>query len=142
MRRLMIIGLLALTSMGYSCCGAASDDDFSLDYDVEKETEFYAFVSLSMPKNTLKEISNHLEKIGGVFVFRGLPGGSFANFVSEVAGLRDLEINANISIDPDLFEDYGVEVVPTFVYVKEDDFKKIVGNVSVPWALREMGVEL
>ena len=135
------MGLLALSSLCYGCCGA-SDDDFSLNFDIEKETEFYAFVSLSMPKNTLKEISNHIEKIGGTFVFRGLPGGSFANFVGEVAGLRALDINTNITIDPDLFEDYGVEVVPTFVYVKDDAFEKIVGNVSVLWVFREMGVEL
>ena len=113
-----------------------------------------------MPKNTLKEISKHLEKIGGVFVFRGLPGGSFTDFVQEIAVLRSLDINANIQIDPDLFEDYGVEVVPTFVYLPpkkseaigraealsrafEDtpypEYKKIVGNVSVPWALKRDG---
>jgi conjugal transfer pilus assembly protein TrbC len=138
----MIIGLLALTSMGYSCCGAASDDDFSLDYDVEKESEFYAFVSLSMPKNTLKEISNHLEKIGGIFVFRGLPKGSFSEFLKEVAILRELGINANIMIDPDLFEENDINAVPAFVYVDADEAKqKIVGNVSVPFVLREMGVK-
>lgn len=162
MRRLILMGLLALGSFCYGCCGA-SNDDFSLDSDVEKETEFYAFISMSIPKTTLKEISDHLERIGGVFVLRGLPGGSFTDFVQEVAVLRSMDINANIQIDPDLFEDYSVAVVPTFVYLppkksgaigraeelsrgSEDthytEYKKIVGNVSVPWALREMGVEL
>ena len=163
MRRLMILGLLALTSLGYSCCGD-SGEGFPLDYKIENEPEFYVFVSLSMPKSTLKEISNHIEKIGGTFVFRGFPKGSFSEFLKEVVALRALDINAHITIDPDLFEDYSVTAVPTFVYLpspkkseaigraeelsraSEDtpslEYKKVVGNVSVPWALREMGVEL
>lgn len=139
MRKLILMGLLALGSYCYGCCGAK---DLDMDFQPEKETEFYAFVSMSMPKATLKEISEHLECSGGTFVLRGFPGGSMTNFIQEIAVLRSMDINANIQIDPDLFEDYGVEVVPTFVYVKDDDFKKIVGNVSVPWALREMGAEL
>ena len=116
-----------------------------------------------MPKSTLKEISNHIEKIGGTFVFRGFPKGSFSEFLKEVVALRALDINAHITINPDLFEDYSVTVVPTFVYLppskaseafgraevrssaSEDtpslEYKKIVGNVSVPWALREMGAQ-
>ena len=160
MRRLILMGVLALGSYCYGCCGAKNLD---MDFQPEKETEFYAFVSMSMPKATLKEISEHLEHVGGSFVLRGLPGGSFTDFVQEVAILRSMDINANIQIDPDLFEDYSVTAVPTFVYLPpkkseaigrvevlkrafEDapypEYKKIVGNVSVPWALREMGVEL
>ena len=156
MRKLILMGLLALGSYcyGYGCCGA---EDLDLDVQPEKETEFYAFVSMSMPKATLKEISEHLERIGGSFVLRGLPGGSFTDFIQEVAVLRRMDINAKIQIDPDLFEDYSVTAVPTFVYLPpknsealkrafEDtpypEYKKIVGNVSVPWALRKMGVEL
>jgi len=147
MRKLILMGLLALGSYcyGYGCCGA---EDLDMDFQPEKETEFYAFVSMSMPKATLKEISEHLERIGGSFVLRGLPGGSFTDFIQEVSTLRRMDIKANIQINPDLFEDYSVTAVPTFVYLPPKkneeipEYKKIVGNVSVPWALREMGVEL
>lgn len=156
MRRLMLMGLLALGSMCYGCCGA---EDLDIDFQTEKETEFFACISMSMPKTALKEISKHLERIGGSFVLRGLPGGSFNEFILMVQELRSMDINANIQIDPDLFEECNVEEVPTFIYFPPskaseassaemlsrafDDtsypkYKKIVGNVSVPWALREM----
>ena len=101
----------------------------------------------------------HLESIGGSFVLRGLSGGSFNEFILMVQDLRSMDINADIQIDPDLFEECNVEEVPTFIYFPplkpseassaemlsrafEDTsypkYKKIVGNVSVPWVLREM----
>jgi conjugal transfer pilus assembly protein TrbC len=135
------MGLLAISigNVCYGCCGA---DELDIDFSVEKDEKLYVFVSMSIPENTLKEISQHIEPIGGSFVFRGLPGGSFPAFTKRVSELRKVGISADLQIDPDLFEDYQVEAVPTFVYVKDDDHKKIVGNVSVPWALREMGVSI
>lgn len=153
----LIALLLALFSFlspqleGYCSAGA----DIAMEEILENEIDFYAFVSFSIPETTLKEISNHLERIGGSFVFRGMPNGSFKDFILKVKELRDKGILANALVDPDLFNEYGVTVVPTFLYIpppkaseafREDTsspkYKKIVGNVSVPWALREMGVEL
>lgn len=137
MRRLILLSLLLLGSICYGCCGA---QDLDMDFPVEKEEKLYAFVSMSMPENTLKEISQHVEPMGGSFVLRGFPGGTATEFAKKLIELRSIGIKADFQIDPDLFEDFQVEAVPTFVYVKGDAHKKIVGNVSVPWALREMGV--
>lgn len=164
MRGLIVITFAFLSIFSGSkalnaCCG--SSDAFEMDDRSLEEEEFYAFVSFSIPESSLKEISKHLERIGGSFVFRGMPNGSFNAFILKVKELREKDILAPILVDPDLFNEYAVTEVPTFVYLLpsreilsaeelsrafEDTsypkYKKIVGNVSVPFVLREMGVEL
>ena len=153
----MLMGILAISigNVCYGCCGI-EDRDFS----PEKETSFFVCISMSMPKTTLKEISDYLERIGGSFVLQGLLGGSFNQFILMIQDLRSSGINANIQIDPDLFEECNVKEVPTFIYFPPSEaseassaemlsrafegtsypkYKKIVGNVSVRWAFREMG---
>lgn len=137
----------------HACC--LKDE---VDFSVEKEPEFFAFVSLSIPETTLKQMSKELERIGGSFVFRGMPNDSFSDFIKKVLQFREQGILAPILVDPDAFTQYNVTEVPTFVYLppsietlsakelsrdSEDTsypkYKKIVGNVSIPYALDKMG---
>jgi conjugal transfer pilus assembly protein TrbC len=129
-----------------------------LNFSVEKEPEFFAFVSLSIPETTLKQMSKELERIEGAFVFRGMPNDSFSDFIKKVMHFREQGILAPILVDPDAFTQYNVTEVPTFVYLppsretlsakelsraSEDTsypkYKKIVGNVSISYALEKMG---
>ena len=137
----------------HACC---LEDE--VDFSVEKEPEFFAFVSLSITETTLKQMSKELERIGGAFVFRGMPNDSFSDFIKKVLHFREQGILAPILVDPDAFSEYNVTEVPTFVYLPpstetlsaeelsrafEDmsypKYKKIVGNVSIPYALDKMG---
>lgn len=161
MRR-VTLNIFIISSIASLCYGCCRSEDFDLEGEIpSQETRFFACISMSMPNTTIKEISNHLESIGGSFVLRGFPGNSFNEFILKVQQLRSMGINANIQIDPDLFDECDVEVVPTFLYfphhkksealsaealsrASEDTsylkYKKVVGNVSVPWVLREIGV--
>ena len=137
MHRLILLLLVALTSsygFAESCCGRDGDADFT----IEDEPTFLAFVSLSIPEASLKEMSKHLEKIGGQFVFRGLPNNSFEDFLKKVMDFREKGILAPIIVDPESFDEYNVEVVPTFVLTQEEGFEKVIGNVSIPYVLEIM----
>lgn len=112
----------------------------------------YIFVSTSMPKSLLKAYLREANKYGGVLVFKGLPQGSFKELTKLVIDLTgskgDLQdIAANIQIDDEAYERFGVVSVPTIVLVKEDDyhpnqryilkFDKMVGNVGIKYSLKE-----
>jgi conjugal transfer pilus assembly protein TrbC len=155
MRGVIFIVFTLFTSFRslYACC---LED--GTDFAIEKEPEFFAFVSLSIPETTLKQMSKELERIGGSFVFRGMPNDSFNEFIKKVMHFRELGILAPILVDPDAFAEYSVTEVPTFVYLPPSEeilsaeelsrasedtsypkYKKIVGNVSIPYALEKMG---
>ena len=156
MRRVIFTIFACLISVQslHACCST----DEGIDFSIEKEPEFFAFVSLNIPETTLKQMSKELERIGGAFVFRGMPNDSFSDFIKKVMRFREQGILAPILVDPDAFAEYNVTEVPTFVYLppstetlsaeelsraSEDTsypkYKKIVGNASIPYALEKMG---
>lgn len=121
------------------CCDRDFDEAY-IQYAQKEEPTLLAFVSLSIPESSLKEMSKHLEKIGGQFIFRGMPKGSFEEFLKVVMDFREKGILVPILVDPESFEEYGVTEVPTFVYVEGENFKKVVGNVSIPYALKNLKI--
>lgn len=140
MHRLIQTLLLTTTlSLGFAetCCGRGFDEVHT-QFSLEEERLFLAFVSLSIPEASLQDMSKHLEQVGGQFIFRGMPKGSFEGFLKLVMDFREKGILAPILIDPESFEEYGVTEVPTFVYVEGEKFKKVVGNVSVPYAFEKL----
>lgn len=158
MLRLIMLLLFITSSYGFTedCCGRGLDTDHAHEMQGE-EASFLAFVSLSIPEASLKEMSKHLERIGGQFVFRGLPNNSFEDFLKVVMDFREKGIFAPILVDPESFEEYGVTEVPTFVLsspsreilnaeglsraseaMLNEKHKKVVGNVSIPYALEIM----
>ena len=94
------------------------------------------FISFSVPLESWKDWSESLEKTGGIFVIRGLPGNSFRLFSEKVMELKKAGVNAPISIDPELYEEYEVKAVPTVVRVKGEEYDKISGNVHLEAALK------
>ena len=109
-----------------------------------------AFVSLSMPKEALRQTLIDMGKAGGIVVFRGFPGnsmGAFKTRLAEAVG-NDLQPH-NVGIDPRLFEAFGVTAVPTYVAEPQrfalcgslnctgtvPDFDVLRGNVPVSYAL-------
>ena len=111
-----------------------------------------AFVSFSMPDDSLKAILNQVDMAGGTVVLRGLVNDSFKDTAATVAKLvedskrRGRERgsgpgqgNDNLpgfSVDPKLFTKYAITAVPTFVVTEGDRFDKIGGNMNLAAALQ------
>jgi len=93
------------------------------------------FISFSMPIETLLELSLQLQRVGGAFVIRGLPGNSFKLLSEKILELRERGSNIPILIDPKAFETHNVEHVPTFVLFDGNKFDKIAGNISIEHVL-------
>lgn len=89
------------------------------------------FMSFSVPLESWKDWSYSLEKMEGVFVLRGLPGNSFQAFAQKIKELRNAGVNAPISIDPEAYEKYGIEVVPSIVIIEGEQYDKISGNIRM-----------
>lgn len=97
----------------------------------EKRQEgFYIFVSLSMPKSLLEAYDKLAKQIGAKLVMRGFKNNSFketVQFTKEMA----------IQVDPVSFKKFGITYVPSFVLSNNNQFDKLVGNVSIKYALEQ-----
>ncbi|MCB1115020.1 MAG: type-F conjugative transfer system pilin assembly protein TrbC [Chlamydiia bacterium] len=100
-------------------------------YSQEEEESLKMCISFSMPEEALLFFSKELEYYGGSFVFRGIPNNSFPEFFKQIKRLRDLGLQAPISIDPDLFEKFSIDGVPTLLLMSEEGVDRLVGNVPI-----------
>jgi hypothetical protein len=90
------------------------------------------FVSSSMPITTLRTYAGQLEKVGGVMAFRGMPGGltkvgPMAKLSAEILridpgceGPACTMRNVQLIVDPLLFRQHGVNVVPALGLIPGD----------------------
>lgn len=104
----------------------------------QKEASFLVAMSFDLSDALWKELSDDLEKIGGSFIVRGVPQGSFGELDKRIKRLSEIGVNARIDIDPVSFEKYSIESVPTFVSIDKGAFDKLTGMVSVGYALEKM----
>ena len=84
-----------------------------VDPDTVKDSDLLVFVSFSMPQASLRRIAIESKKTGAVMVLRGFKNGSLKESIAEsetVAGL-----GAKLMIHPELFTQYQIQDVPTFV---------------------------
>lgn len=91
------------------------------------------FVSLSLPRKVLCSLYQEAEEKGSILVMRGLKENSFKK-TAEIFK----ELNISVQIDPLLFQEYDVRVVPTFVSVQNASAKRLQGNVSLAYAQSKM----
>lgn len=91
------------------------------------------FVSLSMPKESLKRLYQEAEQQNLPLILRGLKNNSFKETVE---ALKELEIA--VQIDPNLFEEYQVKTVPTFIAIHQKEPLKIQGNISLSYAQKKL----
>lgn len=125
--------------------GAAAN----LDAKGGEAPQFIAFVSLSMPPASLKQMIHDTARAGGIVVFRGFPGNSMKAFATELGKVVDSQDFATIGVDPRLFRAFDVQTVPTYVVVSSDfdpcsgfhcttplpPYDRMTGNVTVRYAL-------
>ena len=88
------------------------------------------FISSSMPPASLKALFWQAQRAGIPLVFRGLMDNSFAKTKSF---FEEHQINGEI--DPNLFSEYHVSEVPTFVIREGKSFDALQGNISLEDAL-------
>ena len=93
------------------------------------------FASFSMSDGVWLALSQEIEKVGGAFVLQGLPSNSFKELAAKIYHLRQKGINATIQLHPQLFEQYQVNKVPTFMVIEGNHWDKLAGNISLKYAL-------
>ena len=102
-----------------------------------KDDNILVFVSFSMPDIVLKELSNQADKYNAKLILRGLHKSSFRKTAQKI-----LEIDKNgmqFEINPELFKEYQIKQVPTFVLVKNGkEINRLSGNVSLEYANEEL----
>lgn len=116
----------------------------------EQTYNIMVFASLSIPEEALRRIGRDVKRAGGVVVVRGLkyglqPGG----WKRSLDALKPLaETGVDLQINPNLFQQFGVRQVPTFVVSGEGVGDKgcsnaecaatvgsVVGDVTLEYAL-------
>jgi len=96
---------------------------------------FIAFVSFSMPEDSLKAILSQTHKIGGQVVMRGLLNNSFTDTANMLARFSE-NGSPGFNVDPKLFKTYAIQTVPSFILTNMDKFDKIAGNLSITASLQ------
>lgn len=111
------------------------------------------FVSLTMPEETLKRIGTEAKKVGGVVVLRGMKYGlKEGTWEKSLEALKPLAgTGANVQINPELFQQFGIRNVPTIIVSAKPVGDKgcgdgscaagigmVVGDVSLEYALEQL----
>lgn len=111
-----------------------------------------AFVSLSMPPASLRQIIADVTKAGGIVVFRGFPNNSMKEFTARMSQVvKEGDQLSNVGIDPRLFRAFDIKAVPAYVAVASDfdlcsgfscqdklpPFDRLTGNVTARYALEQ-----
>ncbi|MBB63446.1 MAG: hypothetical protein CMO81_00090 [Waddliaceae bacterium] len=87
-------------------------------------------MSFSIPEDIWLSLSLEAEKKGASFVIKGLPENSFSELAYRIAEMKKRGLNTPIRLDPNLFDEYAVSLVPTFIL----DGRKISGTISLDYA--------
>ena len=99
--------------------------------------DVFVFVSSSIKKKHLIELSRQAKKHDGTLVLRGFINDSLletAVFFKEIVEKSD----SGVVIDPELFKEYGILKVPSFVVAQRDVYDKLSGNVSLDYAISKI----
>lgn len=114
-------------------------------------TNMVVFVSFSMPDASLRRIASEVGKVGGMMVIRGFVDDSLQKTVDASQNFTNL--GSQIQIHPDLFREFNVTQVPTYVLVKAgsalegcselnvkcQNHLKLEGDASMRAVLERMG---
>lgn len=106
----------------------------------DSKKEILVFVSFSMPKLSLRELSKASKKYNAKLILRGIYKESFRKTAEKI-----LEIDKkglSLEINPKLFKQYEIKQVPTFVLIEGgDEISRLSGNVTLEYAKSELEKE-
>ncbi len=112
----------------------------------------FVFISLSMPQATLQRLIDQAARAKASVFLRGLADGSLRTTVAQVQSLIGRR-QVSIQIDPQAFDRFSIERVPSFVLVRDGTrpascasgtcappaaFLRSTGDVSLDYALEHM----
>ena len=135
---------VASGARGFEAAGASAAGAM-----LEQGPQLLVFVSLSMPEGALRKLIEQAQRTRAVLVLRGLKDGSM---VKTVVAVRQLlgERKAALQIDPQGFDRFGVNQVPTFVLLRDgtqvqrcadascvpaSSYATLAGDVTIEYAL-------
>jgi type-F conjugative transfer system pilin assembly protein TrbC len=107
--------------------------------DSQKPDDWYklfVFVSLSMGDAALKSLYQEAQDYGALLVLRGLEDNSFKKTAETLQRL-----SISVQIEPELFQRYQVQRVPTFVYLRPQKVHILAGHTSLHYALSRFKAE-
>lgn len=99
------------------------------------ESSFIIFMSFSVPDDVWLSLSKEVESIDGLIVLQGVPNNSFKDLAEHLIRLKSKGMNATVQLHPQLFNQYEISHVPSFVLREGPSFDKVTGNISVGFAL-------
>lgn len=95
------------------------------------------FVSLSMPKASLVALRQEALQRGATLVIRGLYDNSFLKTKDKIVEIHPEGLP--LMIHPQLFKEYHVERVPTFIEIRDgQEVARLRGNVTLDFALSKL----
>jgi conjugal transfer pilus assembly protein TrbC len=113
-------------------CSLKSLEVPALENHTNQETQerILVFVSFSMPEESLRELTEAAEAANAVLIIRGLIQDSF-----KITAERIKDYAQGMELNPDLFEQYSIQHVPTFVRIKDGhEQARLSGNVTLKFA--------
>lgn len=100
---------------------------------IDGSDNLYVFVSWSMPLSSLKMLAQEADAQKAVLVFRGLKEDSFIKTASHFK-----ELGEGAIIDPLLFRENNINIVPTFIRSTKDHLVQLKGNVTLVFAKQKL----
>lgn len=116
------------------------------------EPQLFITVSFSMPEDLLKSYLHDADEHGAYVVFQGFKDNDLNSTLSALKVLKqDSDLN-RVLIDPNLFERYSVQTVPTFILTTDtypcdgmlcvaEQYDMLSGAVTTKYALEKMREE-
>lgn len=105
------------------------------------EPQILVFVSLSLPKPSLVALARDAEKHNAKLILRGVKNNSFKEMLKAIQNLGE-ELEGAMEINPELFKEYDIKAVPTFVLVNSGrEINRLRGNVSLSFAAQKLKEE-
>ena len=100
-----------------------------LEAEKANHTDYLIFVSFSMPEKTLKALYQEANATGVALILRGLKNNSFKDTTEYLT-----KLGIGVQIDPIAFKKYNVQKVPTFIWINENKYHTITGNITFRYA--------
>ena len=92
--------------------------------------EYYVFISLSIPKQSLAQLLEQSRELNAQVVLRGFVNDSHKTTTKVLQDLITIS-KYGVIVDPKLFNKYEIKQVPTFVIADSDNhYDKLSGNIS------------
>lgn len=106
----------------------------------DNNSKLIIFVSMSMPRQALKELLQQSRQYNAALVIQGLLDNSFPKTINTITSLVfDAGNKGGIQIEPNLFEQYKISQVPAYVINYNDDvnpdFDIVHGATGIKHAL-------